>query len=102
MQAAAKEKKEKKHSSIDVLIQVAMIVLFAVLVAFFIRTQVDVESMETQLGSITQQVEQQRLLNKDLELSLRDNNHYLERTAREKLDYAHPEERVFVDVSGVK
>lgn len=100
--AVQKERKEKKGSTLDSLIRVATIVLFAVLVAFFIKTQTDIEHMESQLGDINELVEHQRLVNKDLELSLKSDDTYLERAAREKLDYAHPEERVFVDASGVK
>lgn len=97
-----KEKKENKRSSVDALIRVLTVLLFAVLVAFFVKTQADIEQMEAQLGELDEQVVQQQLANKDLELSLRDDQEYLERAAREKLDYAHPEERVFVDASGVK
>lgn len=95
-------KNEKRRSSLDNLIRVMTVVLFAVLVGFFIKTQADVDRMEDTLTSVTNQVEHQRLVNKDLELTLRDNEAFLERAAREKLDYAHPEERVFVDASGVK
>lgn len=98
----AKEKKIKKNSSVDSLIRVMVFLLFAILIAFFVKTQSDVERMESQLLDITQKVEHQRLVNKDLELSLRDDGEYLERAAREKLDYAHPEERVFIDASGIK
>lgn len=98
----AKEKKIKKNSSVDSLIRVMVFLLFAILIAFFVKTQSDVERMESQLLDITQKVEHQRLVNKDLELSLRDDEEYLERAAREKLDYAHPEERVFIDASGIK
>ncbi|MEG1778067.1 MAG: septum formation initiator family protein [Angelakisella sp.] len=96
------QKKEKKRSSLDTLIQVMTIVLFAILVGFFIKTQTGVDIMEEKLSEVTEQVEHQRLVNKDLELTLRDNEEFLERTAREKLEYAHPEEKVFVDASGVK
>lgn len=99
--AKQKEKKENGRSSVDGLIRVLTVLLFAVLVAFFVKTQADIERMESQLGELDEQVVQQQLVNKDLELNLRDNQEYLERAAREKLDYAHPEERVFVDASGV-
>lgn len=95
-------KSEKRRSSLDNLIRVMTVVLFALLVGFFIKTQADVDRMEETLTSVTNQVEHQRLVNKDLELTLRDNEAFLERAAREKLDYAHPEERVFIDASGVK
>lgn len=100
--AEYKAKKEKNKSSIDRLVSIITALLFVVLVAFFIKTQADIESMEGSLNEITAQVEHQRLVNRDLELSLLDDNEYLKRTAREKLDYAHPEERVFIDASGVK
>lgn len=95
-------KSEKRRSSLDNLIRVMTVVLFALLVGFFIKTQADVDRMEETLAGITDQVEHQRLVNKDLELTLRDNEAFLERAAREKLDFAHPEERVFIDASGVK
>lgn len=95
-------KSEKRHSSLDTIIRVMTVVLFAVLVGFFIKTQADVDSMEETLAGVTAQVEHQRLVNKDLELTLRDDEEFLERAAREKLDFAHPEERVFIDASGVK
>ena len=56
--------------------------------------------MQQQLVAMEEQVELQRLKNKDAKLSLREDSSTLERTAREKLDYAHPDERVFVDISG--
>ena len=56
--------------------------------------------MQQQLVAMEEQVELQRLKNKDAKLSLREDSNTLERTAREKLDYAHPDERVFVDISG--
>lgn len=86
----------------DTILKVLTLVLLVVLVAFFVRTQADVESMEDQLAVLTEQTERARLENKDMEYSLRDEQKYLERTAREKEDFAHPEERVFVDASGVK
>lgn len=97
-----RDKTEKRRSSLDGLIRVMTVVLFAVLVGFFIKTQADVDRMEERLADVTQQVEHQRLMNKDMELTLRDDKAFLERAAREKLDYAHPEERVFIDASGVK
>ncbi|MCI9194786.1 MAG: hypothetical protein HFF14_04355 [Angelakisella sp.] len=64
------------------------------------KTKLDVAQMQQQLVAMEEQVELQRLKNKDAKLSLREDSSTLERTAREKLDYAHPDERVFVDISG--
>lgn len=86
----------------DAILKILTVVLMVVLVAFFFKTQADVEGMETELSLLTEQTERTRLENKDMEYSLRDEQKHLERTARENADYAHPEERVFVDASGVK
>lgn len=86
----------------DAILKVLTMVLLVVLVAFFFKTQADVEGMEADLNQLTEQTERTRLENKDMEYSLRDEQKHLERTARENADFAHPEERVFVDASGVK
>lgn len=97
-----KKNKEKRASSLNSLLRVLTVVLFGVLVAFFVKTQADIDQMEEQLRQTELQVIQQKIYNQDLEMTLQDQQTLLERTAREKLDYAHPEERVFEDASGVK
>ena len=79
--------------SINSLLKFACIFLGILLVIYFVKTQLDMIEMQ-------EQVELQRLRNKDAELSLREDDETMERAAREKLDYAHPDERIFVDISG--
>ena len=86
--------------SINSLLKFAFIFLGILLVIYFVKTQLDMIEMQEQLVEMQQQAELQRLRNKDAELSLREDDETMERAAREKLDYAHPDERIFVDISG--
>ena len=67
-----------------------------------ITTQVEIVAKRQQLENITQQVNAQTAENMELQRTLEsdDENAYIERVAREKLGYALPDERVFVDMSG--
>ena len=58
--------------------------------------------MEQQILDITQACEDQRIANKDIErlIVMGEDEEYVERIAREKLDYGYPNEHVYVDVSG--
>lgn len=95
-------KDKKKSSSGDKVMSVITIAMAAVLVFYFMSIQRDINIMEEQLLKAEYSVEHQRLVNQDLELILRDEEGYYDRTAREKLGYAHPTEHVFVDASGAK
>ena len=86
--------------SINALLKFACVFLGILFAVYFVKTRLDIMEMQEQLTEMHQQVELQRLKNKDAELSLREDDETMERAAREKLDYAHPDERVFVDISG--
>ena len=76
---------------------------FAVLlVVSFINGRMQVSRMERELQEVNRQVEQQREANEELRRIMRtgDEDAYVERVAREKLGYARPGERVFVDITG--
>ena len=93
-------KKERKPSpfSINSLLRLACVLLTILFVVYFVKTRLDIVEMQEQLMAMEEQVELQRLKNKDAQLSLREDEDTLERAAREKLDYAPPDERVFVDI----
>ena len=86
--------------SINSLLKFACFFLTLLFIVYFVKTKLDIVKMQDELAAMEQQVELQRLKNKDAELSLREDDETMERTAREKLDYAHPDERIFVDISG--
>ena len=95
-----KRKRKTNPFSINSLLPLACVFLCVLFAVYFVKTKLDVAQMQQQLVAMEEQVELQRLKNKDAKLSLREDSSTLERTAREKLDYAHPDERVFVDISG--
>lgn len=95
-----KRKERANPFSINSLLKFACIFLSILLAVYFVKTRLDIVEMQEQLEEMHQQVELQRLKNKEAELSLREDDETMERAAREKLDYAHPDERIFVDISG--
>ena len=97
MTALGKRNRKTNPFSINSLLRFACVFLCVLFAVYFVKTKLDVAQMQQQLVA---KVELQRLKNKDAKLSLREDSSTLERTAREKLDYAHPDERVFVDISG--
>ena len=64
--------------------------------------QVSISSKQQALASVQQQLEQQQAENEELErvLTSGSEEEIVERVARDRLGYARPDERVFVDVSG--
>ena len=100
MTALGKRNRKTNPFSINSLLRFACVFLCVLFAVYFVKTKLDVAQMQQQLVAMEEQVELQRLKNKDAKLSLREDSSPLERTAREKLDYAHPDERVFVDISG--
>ena len=95
-------KKEKKKISVDSMISLLTLGFTVILIVFFMKTQTDIGRMEQELEEMEAVAEHQRLVNEDLEIILREEEVYYERMAREKLDYAHPKEHVFIDASGAK
>ena len=51
---------------------------------------------------LEKQVEDQLLENQELRslLDMRQDEKYIERVARDRLDYAYPDEKVYIDISG--
>lgn len=96
----AKQTRRANPFSINSLLRVACVLLCVLFAVYFVKTRLDVAAMQEQLAAMEEQVELQRLKNRDAELALREDDDTMERAAREKLDYAHPDERVFVDISG--
>lgn len=96
----ARQTQRANPFSINSLLRIACILLCVLFAVYFVKTRLDISAMQEQLVAMEEQVELQRLRNRDVELALREDDGTMERAAREKLDYAHPDERVFVDISG--
>ncbi len=70
----------------------------------FISQQVQIGQKEEQLATLQQELSVQNLQNEELKDALdggiTENSEYIERLARQNLDYAKPSERIFVNISG--
>lgn len=95
----AVQTRKKKHSLILRLLLIAVAVYVAV---SFVQLQLDLSAKRLELASIQNAVDAQLLENQELEalLTARQEDDYIEWVARERLDYAFPDEKVFVDISG--
>ena len=95
-----KGRARNSSGSLNSILKIASILLLLIFAVCFVKTRLDITRMQQEIAEMDQRVEQQALENKDAQLALRQDEETMERTAREKLDYAHPDERVFVDISG--
>lgn len=79
------------------------VVVFALYSAFqIIQLQSDITELENYSEQLEDMVKEQRLANKEVKSLLEqgDNPEYIERVAKERLGFAYPDERVYVDISG--
>lgn len=72
------------------------------LVVSLVVSQVEIMVKKQELAALDERVAQQQETNTELErlMSAGDGVDYIERVARERLNYASPDERVYIDMSG--
>ena len=100
--AKAKTEPKKKRSLMGVLLRLAVAVVAVYLLVTFISGQMRLAEKKRELEGLQAQVTLQAEKNQELLRMMEADNEdaYVERTAREKLGYARPSERVFVDLTG--
>lgn len=93
---------KRKMSLSAVALRAGLAGLLLYLVVSLVYVQIDIVSKRQQLDNLTQQVAVQQAQNQELQrtLDVDDEAAYMERVAREKLGYAKPDERLYVDMSG--
>ena len=102
------ETKEKKRPRASLLLKIAIAAFSLYMVAALVNQQIQISAKTNQLNEIQRQFEEQDVKNEELERALSDegsenggyDDAYIERYAREELDFAKPGERVFVNVAG--
>lgn len=94
------EKQKKGRKSY--ILRLCMVVIVAYAAVSLIDMQVTLSARAQERDELQQRVETQRIANKELERQIAAgvDEEYIERVARDKLDYVYPDERVFVDISG--
>ena len=97
------QNKTKKQKT-SLLLKIAICAFSIYMIAALVNQQVQISEKSRQLGEMQQQLEEQNIKNEELRRALSDNSEqndeYIERYAREGLDYAKPGERVFVNIAG--
>ena len=99
---AKKQQKKGKNRLRGLLVKLALAGVAVYLVASFVGGQIQLSTKQRELAVLTTQVELQAEDNKELVRMMDADSDaaYIERMAREKLGYARPHERVFVDLTG--
>ena len=94
--------KRNKHFMSRMFFWAAAVCAGTYLIVGIVVNQVSISSKQQALASVQQQLVQQQAENEELErvLTSGSEEEIVERVARDRLGYARPDERVFVDVSG--
>ncbi|PWM36367.1 MAG: septum formation initiator family protein [Clostridiales bacterium] len=99
---AKKSKAPVRHTPKNKLFRLAVIAFAIYSGVSLIQLQADITARRAELSDIQRKCEEQRIENKELELQLSkgDDMDYIERTARERLDFVYPYETVYINASG--
>ena len=93
----ARARKKKK----SLFIRLAVLSFIAVITFLLVDMQIEVNSKKRELEQLKSDIAAQELENAESQrlLDMGDDAEYVERAARDKLGYAYPDEKVFVDRS---
>ncbi|MEG1931797.1 MAG: septum formation initiator family protein [Pygmaiobacter sp.] len=95
-------KNPKRSCGSALLLRVAVVGIVGYLAVTLIASQVDIMVKRQQLDAMTTNITRQEQENTELQrlIASGDEMDYIERIARDRLGYAAPGERVFIDISG--
>lgn len=84
------------------LIQVFLIVVFAVCLTNFVVKKVDIAKKDAEIDSIERQIRDQKLKNGELEDILSEENEedFYRNQAEDNLGYGYPNEKIYQDITG--
>lgn len=94
-------KKEKKRNN-GLILRICIFAFVVYAAVQLVDMQINLSSRKQELADLSVQLETQRLANKDLERQLAQgvDEDYIERAARDKLEYVADDETVYYDISG--
>lgn len=94
-------KKRKKNPVWRKMLWLFFVLLLFSMLAAYISNQVTISSKRAELETLNEQIAQQQTQNEEMERILSgDANEVTEWVARDSYNYAAPNERIFVDVTG--
>ncbi len=96
-----KKQKNKKFSLPSFVAKAAFLFVVASMLISFVSNEIEIAAKKEELAEIEAQVVAQIADNEELTLLMEaSETEIVERVAREEYDYAMPNERVFIDMSG--
>ena len=99
--AAPDRRKRKKKVVVKTHVRVFFVLLLLSMLAAYISTQVTIRSKRAELDTLNEQIAQQKTENEEMQRILSgDADQITEWVARDSYNYAAPNERIFVDVTG--
>ncbi len=94
-------RKRKKNIVWRSLLRLFLVLLLLSMLAAYISNQVAISSKRAELETLNEQIAQQKTQNEEMERILSgDTDEVTEWVARDSYDFAAPNERIFVDVTG--
>ena len=99
--AAPDRRKRMKKVVVKTLVRVFFVLLLLSMLAAYISNQVSISSKRAELDTLNEQIDQQKTENEEMQRILSgDSDQITEWVARDSYNYAAPNERIFVDVTG--
>ena len=99
--AARDRRKRKNKVVVKTLVRVFFVLLLLSMLAAYISNQVTISSKRAELDTLNEQIAQQKTENEEMQRILSgDADQITEWVARDSYNYAAPNERIFVDVTG--
>ena len=99
--AAPDRRKRKKKVVVKTLVRVFFVLLLLSMLAAYISNQVTISSKHAEMDTLNEQIAQQKTENEEMQRILSgDADQITEWVARDSYNYAAPNERIFVDVTG--
>ena len=99
--AAPDRRKRTKKVVVKTLVRVFFVLLLLSMLAAYISNQVTISSKRAELDTLNEQIAQQKTENEEMQRILSgDADQITEWVARDSYNYAAPNERIFVDVTG--
>ena len=97
----SRKKRKRKASVVGAVLKLLFLLLLLSMLAAYISNQVTISSKRAELETLNEQIAQQKTENEEMQRILSgDADQITEWVARDSYNYAAPNERIFVDVTG--
>ena len=99
--ASKSRRKRRKNTVWKVVLRLFFVLLLLSMLVAYISNQVTISSKRAELDTLNEQIAQQKTENEEMQRILSGNaDQITEWVARDSYNYAAPNERIFVDVTG--